>query len=213
MRFGLPLFLILFAGGSAFGQGYVDCFRDSARQKLRSQELQDIVNADQADRQGVVDWSVVAPRDEARRKRVGEIFGEGCIRAAADFAAAALVFQHGDVPEHYYQAYLFAKRAVELGDANQKHLMADGIDRYLISTGHKQLYATQGFRPSPDACHCLDAVEMSFPDQRRRRDANWSLKQGFEMVTRFDEGKNCGRPRFCDRPLAPTPRGSVPGVW
>jgi hypothetical protein len=32
--------------------------------------------------------------DVLRRKRVGEIFGEGCFSKAQDFAAAALVYQH-----------------------------------------------------------------------------------------------------------------------
>ena len=58
--------------------------------------------------------------DLIRRKRVGEIFGEGCFKTAKDYSAASLIFQHGDTPDHYYQA-LWANRAVELGDISQNN--------------------------------------------------------------------------------------------
>src|SRR3989344_5021614 len=53
---------------------FVPCPQDQARQKIRSEELQMIVNEDQKDRTPPIDWSKVSPRDEARRKRIGEIF-------------------------------------------------------------------------------------------------------------------------------------------
>lgn len=59
------------------------CQQDKARLEMRSKELSTIVKADQDDRQ---DWQEKSPeemaavvkRDLARRKRIGEIFGEGC---------------------------------------------------------------------------------------------------------------------------------------
>lgn len=97
------------------------CQADKPRQESRSKELQEIVKADQDDREDFFkktpdEVQEMAHRDVERRKRVGEIFGEGCFLKAEDFAAAALVYQHGDVPEHYLQAFMWAKRAVELGD-------------------------------------------------------------------------------------------------
>jgi len=43
----------------------------------------------------------VSVRDLKRRKRVGQIFAEGYMRTAQDYSAAALIYQHGVVPDHY----------------------------------------------------------------------------------------------------------------
>jgi hypothetical protein len=56
---------------------FKQCPDDAERQALRSQEVQTLVKADQDDRTDPIDWVRVLPRDEARRKRIGEIFGEG----------------------------------------------------------------------------------------------------------------------------------------
>ncbi len=76
------------------------CHNDPEKQFMRSHELQEIVKADQADRQipgSKIDWNKVSAADETRSKRVAEIFAEGCFKSAGDYAAAALVFQHGVV--------------------------------------------------------------------------------------------------------------------
>src|ERR1700723_3309302 len=76
-----------------------NCREDQERQKSRSEELQRIVTEDQKDRLArPIDWNIVYPRDVVRIKRVGEIFAEGCFVTGQDYAAAALVFQHGDSP-------------------------------------------------------------------------------------------------------------------
>lgn len=97
---------------------YVSCQDDVAKYALRSEELQQLVNADQADRPDNALKHNAQLRDRERRERVGAIFGEGCFKEARDFAAAALIFQHGDRPDHVFQAYVWAKRSVELGDAS-----------------------------------------------------------------------------------------------
>jgi hypothetical protein len=197
----------------------IPCFRSDARKKLRSQELQDLVNADQADRQ---DWSKlssqqlleVSRRDVARRKRVGEIFGEGCFETARDYAAAALVFQHGDRPDHFLQTFLWSKRGVELGDIRQRRMMALGLDRYLVNIGHKQLFASQASTPpNGDNCYCLDPVEPSFPQKFRTEYLGRSIEQSLKWVNELNDGKGCAPAKECEKPLKPSPRGTVPGFW
>lgn len=84
-------------------------------------------------------------RDLKRRKRVGEIFAEGCLKTADDFAAAAMIFQHGTSPDHFYQTFVWSKRGVDLGDDKQKKLVALAVDRYLVNIGHKQLFVSPHF--------------------------------------------------------------------
>lgn len=195
------------------------CLQDKPRLALRSQELQAIVQADQAERSQwdkktadeIVD---VAKRDEDRRKRVGEIFGEGCFSSPADYAAAALVFQHGETPDHFLQTYLWAKRAVDLGDVTQKRLMALGIDRYLVHSGHKQLFGSQATKPElkAESCWCLQAVEKRFPDRLRREIAGKSYAEAAGWLKELNAGKACPN-KECSAALKPSPRGTVPGFW
>jgi hypothetical protein len=141
---------------------------ETAVYELRSKELRKLVTEDQADRTQPRPQDLLM-RDKARRMRIGEIFGEGCFRSAGDYASAALVYQHGNVPDHFYQAFLWARRAVELdGGAHAMMLVAFAIDRYLTNVGKKQLFGSQVVRSTtnPD-CWCLQPVEPSFPDSKR----------------------------------------------
>ena len=84
-----------------------------------------------------MDWSKVTPRDLARRIKVASIFAEGCFKSAADYASAAMVFQHGTAADHFYQTFIWANKAVQLGDESQRWLTAAGLDRYLVALGQK----------------------------------------------------------------------------
>lgn len=197
---------------------FVACPNDPQKQALRSQELQGIVNADQAGRQlppEKIDWSKVAPADEVRAKRVAEIFAEGCFKSAKDYAAAALVFQHGVVPDHYYQAYLWSKRALELGDEHQKSMIANTIDRYLINLGYKQIFGAQSFwNRAPNSCHCLQPTETKFSEKLRVKFSGLSLKD--RIMSLHDGNKNnpaCQAVIYCDKDLKSPPHGMFPGIW
>lgn len=210
---------LIFTGCASVPQAQADssfkqCPDDPERQALRSQELQRLVKEDQDDRIPPVDWQRVLPRDEARRKSVGEIFGEGCFKTAEDYAAAALVYQHGNVPDHFFQTFLWAKRAVELGDSSQKRLMAMGMDRYLVNIGHKQLFATQASKPATQACWCLEELEKSFPEKRRVELAQKSLIEALQWVDSLNKDQStCGPAKFCAKGFKDSPRGTVPGFW
>ncbi|USN48027.1 MAG: hypothetical protein H6626_02755 [Pseudobdellovibrionaceae bacterium] len=196
------------------------CRQDVPRQKLRSEELQTIVKADQDDRENFNNKTQdelfeMLKRDITRRKRVGEIFGEGCFKDAKDFSAAALVYQHGDVPDHFFQAFIWAKRAVDLGDKSQKHLMALAIDRYLVNIGHKQLFASQASKSNvndPNSCWCMQQIEKTFPEKLRIEGAGKSLTKAFDWLEELNQGKNCPNTE-CDVELSPSPKGTVPGFW
>lgn len=200
-------------------QPFVTCLQDSARLDVRSKELASIVKADQDDRD---EWQKKSPeemgevvkRDEIRRMRVGEIFGEGCFSKAVDYSSAALVFQHGDMPDHFFQTFLWSKRAVELGDNKQKRMMALGIDRYLVNSGRKQLFGSQATKPDfkPETCWCIQQVEKTYPDRLRKEYADKTLAEAFDWLKELNAGKSCPVAE-CASPLTATPKGTVPGFW
>jgi hypothetical protein len=155
----------------------------------------------------------VALADLERRKRVAAIFAEGCFTTSQDYAAGALVFQHGEVADHFWLAFTWARRAVELGDGSKRDLAALAVDRYLVASGHKQLFGSQAQRAtSNEACWCLAQIEPSFPEDQR---AMWDkpLASRYEWVRKLNANVAACRLEQCDEPLAPTPRGTVPGVW
>jgi hypothetical protein len=218
-----PIFLliIIFISSCASTQTghYTPCSQDQQRLEARSKELVKIVKADQDDREDFLtrtpeEIQEIVKRDVLRRKRVGEIFGEGCFSKAQDFAAAALVYQHGDVPEHFFQAFIWAKRAVELGDYTQKRMMALGIDRYLVNIGKKQLFGSQAKKDNltAESCLCLEQVEESFPDHLRKMQSGKNFKEALEWIGELNTGKDCPH-QLCTNELRPSPKGTVPGFW
>lgn len=195
----------------------LNCQANIKLQQLRSHELQQLLDADQLDRKNVTKVKEVVRRDLKRRKRVGEIFAEGCINSAVDYLNAALIYQHGITSDHYYQAYLWAKKAMAVGGPvekiNAKSLIALTIDRYLISIGKKQLFGSQYSKPENDSCYCMEPVESGFPDKLRLEYTNISLQKRYELLKSFfNKGSNCPV-RECSKILAHTPKGNVPGLW
>lgn len=203
------------------------CITNQKLQKMRSKEMSDLVNSDQKDREKFEELTkneMQGPaiqkeilgldiRDRTRRKRVGEIMGEGCLTTAADYAAAALIYQHGDVPDHYYQAFIWANRAVTLGDASQKNLVAMAIDRYLVSIGKKQLFGSQFFASEKTGwCYCLEQVEQSFPDSYRISFTKRKLSDRYAFLPGVNKEKKC-KYTECPMKLSPSLQGSVPGFW
>ena len=225
-EFKFRLLLLLLASASiAQAKTYIPCSSDPARQAARSAELQKIEAADQADRKMFEAPKSISSskllkmgqRDVLRRQRVGEIFGEGCFRVAADYAAAALVYQHGDMPDHSFQAFVWAKRAVDLGDNSQRSLVGLAIDRYLVKTRHKALFGSES-HPSDTgdlkSCYCMAPVEASFPDSLRMMYIGRTLQEALDYTLRdhINAGKNCPN-TFCDEELTASPQGTVPGLW
>jgi hypothetical protein len=108
-------------------------------------EMKQIYDADQADRSGDVtkfDSTVVSPRDAKRRQETARLLNAGQLHTGLDFAEAALVFQHGD-GDDFLLAHTLAVIATKKGDPGGPWLTAATLDRYLQSTGRKQIYGTQ----------------------------------------------------------------------
>lgn len=192
---------------------YLSCDRDQAKQKARSKELQDIAEADQADRKTIPLPPEVPFRDRKRRERIGQIFGEGCINSSADYADAALVYQHGDRSDHFFQTFIWTKRALELGDTSQKRLMALGLDRYLTHIGHRQLFASQANKVLSEPCWCLEPGEKTFPESLRKEYMGASLSNQFAWVDTLNKGTSCPSARECNHTFLSSPKGTVPGFW
>lgn len=109
-----------------------------------SLELQEILNADQADREAdTIDWEVVNPRDEARRVRVAEILAAGDDLCPIDLHNAAMVYQHGRDAPQYLMAHVLASAAAARGHEPSRWLSAATLDRYLKAIEQPQIFGTQ----------------------------------------------------------------------
>ena len=108
-------------------------------------EMQRLFAEDQADRAdpASIDWSVVTPRDEARRARTRALLDGGKLRSAGDYYAAAFVFQHGDKPGDFLLAHSLAVAAAARGERQATWIAAATLDRYLQNIGQAQIYGTQ----------------------------------------------------------------------
>lgn len=195
----------------------VSCVEHPEIQEERSQELQRLIKADQAEREGWDQFSVeeaqaLKENDLIRRKRVGEIFGEGCFHSVKDYLAASLIYQHGEVSDHYYQAFVWANRAFELGDLTAQYLVALTIDRYLVSIGKKQLFGSQTYAEHLGGCYCMQPIEESFTDELRKNYHFPTREEQYQWLVSYNGGKDCSN-SDCENSLKPTPKGSVPGFW
>lgn len=108
-------------------------------------EIQRLFAEDQADRAdpASIDWSVVGPRDEARRARVRALLDDGKLRSALDFYAAAFIFQHGEEASDFLLAHGLALASAARGHAPATWIAAATLDRYLQKVGQPQIFGTQ----------------------------------------------------------------------
>src|SRR5690349_20827885 len=75
-----------------------------------SEELRSIAKADQADRQfskppTPEEWKPIAERDRQRKARVLALLNQNRLVSAGDYDNAALVFQHGELPDDFLAAH------------------------------------------------------------------------------------------------------------
>lgn len=142
-RFLLTVWVVLVFAGPALAQdGAV--MSDNA-------EMAEILAADQAVRQNVALAIAggrayaerMAAEDAVRRARVRELLERDALKTAADFHAAAFVFQHGSTPDDYLLAHTLALAAVAQGSTESTWIAAATLDRYLQGIGQPQIYGTQ----------------------------------------------------------------------
>ncbi len=142
--------------------------------KSLSIELQELFNADQADRVSLQSgefnsesWNLIADNDAKRLVKAREIYDEytkGAINLSnEEMVQLAFLFQHSLVTDDY-------KKVVELGDAageEGKWIAAAGEDRWLISKGEKQKWGTQ-FAHDGSQAPMLSDEESGITDEMRQ---------------------------------------------
>jgi hypothetical protein len=97
-----------------------------------------------------IDWTVVRPADEARRKRAEALIAAGALHSGADFYHAAFIFQHGEDASDFLKAHVLAVAAAARGYRSASWIAAASLDRYLQSKKKPQIFGTQ-YRIPPDA--------------------------------------------------------------
>ena len=139
-----------------------------------NQELARLHREDQSDRtppEGKpIDWTVVSPRDKARLSRIKELYVQNQLQTANDYYHAAMILQHGDVPEDFLLAHEFCVVSISKGknDKDARWLAAASEDRFLMNIGRPQRFGTQ-YRAVPNtAPFRLYAVDSGVTDALRR---------------------------------------------
>ncbi len=162
-----------------------------------NKELQALYEEDQADRRAFEQLDQeqlqqVLQRDRARRQRVEELVGSEALQAPEDYFHAAMVFEHGETLEHFWQAHELAKRGAELGHPTSRWLTAAAYDRWLMHQRKPQKYGTQ-YTARGDEPYRLWDVDPSTTDEER---AEWNvpplaeaLRQAEEHTRRRERGK------------------------
>lgn len=153
-------------------------------------ELAALFAADQADRADWrrIDWALVAPRDEARLRRVDEILAAGDAVTADDHYHAAMVYQHGVAPAHLRRAHELARRAVAIDSAHgaARWLCCASEDRLLIAEGRSQRWGTQFERVG--GVWRLCPVDGSVDDDERARWNVPPLAEAVRKAGRWSDG-------------------------
>lgn len=183
-----------------------------------SAHLEAIRQADQADRRNRIDAMQMRENDLARRAVVDAYMAQDCLETGRDHHTAALIHQHGGQPEDYREAWRLAVRAVELGDESASWLIPRAIDRYFMSTGYKQLYATnlRGEPRDPEAgpeggfVMCLWPVADAVTDAEREALGVRTVEEQLAWAAQINEEREG---RFCETDAEVPPRGEFPGYW
>jgi hypothetical protein len=153
-----------------------------------NKELQALFEQDQADRRafdqlGQEQIQQMHQRDRTRRHRVEELIRSEALQAPEDFFHAAMVFQHGETLEDYWQAHELAGRGAELGHPDCRWLSAAAYDRWLMKPGKPQKYGTQYTARNNEAYRLWD-VDPTTADEER---AAWNVPPLAEALRQAEE--------------------------
>ena len=88
-------------------------------------------------------WKKVVTEDQRRQLEVMGYLQKGELNSANDLYHSAMIFQHGNCPEHFKLANSLAEKAMERGSDGARWLYAATLDRYLMSQGKPQKFGTQ----------------------------------------------------------------------
>ena len=138
-------------------------------------ELERLHREDQSDRTPAdgkaIDWSKVGPRDNARLERTKELYQENQLKTANDYYHAALILQHGRVPEDFLLAHEFCIVAISKGrnDKYTRWLAAASEDRFLMNIGRPQRFGTQYQAYPANSPYKLYKLDDGVTDELRRQ--------------------------------------------
>jgi hypothetical protein len=143
-----------------------------AQPKLKdNQELSRLMDEDQGDRMPTsgksIDWKVVGPRDDARIKRVKQLYLQNQLHTGNDYFNAALILQHSNTPEDYLLAHELCVVAIS-NKRGIESLAAASEDRFLMSIGRPQRFGTQYRSDGPNQPMRLYKVDSGVTDHLRR---------------------------------------------
>jgi len=152
-----------------------------------NKELRQLYEQDQADRldtQNLTRAQIggIVQRDRERRERVEELIAHEALQAPEDYFHEAMVFQHGETLEHYWQAHELAKKGVELGHPTCRWLAAAAYDRWLMRQGKPQKYGTQYILK--DEQWALYELDPATTDAQR---AEWNVPPLAQVLQRVEE--------------------------
>jgi hypothetical protein len=138
-----------------------------------SPEMQQIFEADQAARKDFVEFSrageTVAAGDVERRSQTRRLLADGKLRTGEDYTRAAFVFQHGATPDDILFAHTLAMVAAAKGDEEALWIASATLDRYLHSTGKRQIFGTQ-IKEKADHTATLEPYNRELVDDVIRRE-------------------------------------------
>lgn len=152
-----------------------------------TRQMTEIVTADQAARSpgvGGIDWDTVAREDRERRNQTLALLRAGRLGSGADLFAAALVFQHGDCPQHYELANRLSAAALARGDDRARWLYAATYDRWQRALGRPQKYGTQYVSMGVPCAFRLEPVDPATTDAQR---AEYDVPSLAEALARADQ--------------------------
>lgn len=149
-----------------------------------NKELQLLYQQDQADRfriQRLMPEQLVQ-RDRKRLQRVEYLRASEALQVPEDYFHAAMILQHGETLEHYWQAYELAKRGSELGYPPCRWLVAAAYDRWLMKQGKPQMYGTQYILK--EGQWTLYEIDPTTTDAQR---AEWNVPPLAQALQRVEE--------------------------
>ena len=145
-------------------------------------EMKAMYQEDQADRRDGTMHPQIMARDRTRLVRVLELIAEGTPFSPVDRYRAAMVLQHGHLPEHYDLAHRLARNAAENDIEESRWLTASTLDRWCMSREEPQKYGTQYCHV--DGSWILYTCDTTTTDAER---ADWDVPTLEEALRKVDD--------------------------
>ena len=153
-------------------------------------ELAKMYREDQSDRMppagSSIDLNQVGHRDAARLARVKQMYTADELKTGADYYHAAMILQHGQVPEDYLLAHEFCVVALALGEKRAAWLAAATEDRFLMNVSRPQRFGTQFRSDGPNQPMKLYTTDGAVTDSLRTRLSVPSLSEAKAREARMN---------------------------